>query len=215
MNVYIRSDQNYELVEETNFKQSIVSTQWLLRAQWWNGSTSFSNIWFDTTNGRIYSSSTHSLGEMFFNHTAYDTLGTAKKIKIIYDYLYLANNTSYYESNVWMFWHTISKRSSWRWESWAVTYNPTMTSNFEMDTPYSAVMEYDLVNDTGTFVATKISDQTKLNYTLSWAKQYWTKTTSDSFFTTSWDPGNYKLGWVYMDQWSTCYFGDMHIYAIL
>lgn len=208
--------ENWALLDETDFKHSSNSKNNMFKFTWWGDNTSFTNTAYDTTNWRIYSTSWHSMWKIYLKSDAFTPMQIAKKLKVIYDYLYLSNNTNYYTASLWIFWQNLDKNSSWYTTNWSLTYNPGCPSIINIATPYSGVLEYDLINDTWTFAVTNLNNQSTGTSTVTWLKQYWKVTSNSSFFTTSaGDWYTYAVWGVYLDQGTTCYFGDVHVYYML
>lgn len=199
------------LFDETDFKNSSYSKNWYFLAAWrWWGS-SFTQTAYDTANWRIYSTGSHSYAWIRFNSSSYNVIGDAKKIKIVYDYIFVANNTNRYGSWVILFLWELSKSSYWYgYNSYqSITHNPEFTDIIDNATEYSCELVYDLKNDTWTMTSTKISDGSKKTSTIGNLSTYWT--TSSMFVGTS---DRWSIWWQVRDQWIASYFWDMHVYYI-
>lgn len=208
--VIIRPGEKWELLDETDFKNSSYSKNWFFNPKWWSNATSFSATGYDTANWRIYSTGSHSYGCLGFNSSAYNVMGNAKKLKIVYDYLFIANNTNTYGSWIRLPRALLAKRSSW-WQyedALALNYSPVYSSAINWAVEYSWELVYDLESDTWTMTFTKLSDNTQSVVTMSWLKTYWT--TSSLFSNTR--SANPAFWGVYKDQGTTSYCWDMHVY---
>lgn len=198
------------LLDETNFKNSSYSKNWYFNPKWWANATSFSATGYDTANWRIYSTGNHSFSSLAFSSSAYNVMGNAKMLKIVYDYLLIANNTNRYGSWIKLPRVLIAKKSSW-WQYEVrlnLNYTPVYTSAINWGVEYSWELIYDLEADTWTMTFTNLSDNTQSVVTMSWVKQYWTTSTlfSDTRSANPWFWGVYK------DQGTTSYCGEMHVY---
>lgn len=204
------------LYDETNFWSSVWSVNSKFKQSWW-GTTYWTATAYDTTNKRIYSNSTHSKAAISFTEAAYDDIGNAKKVKIVYDYLYVPNNTNTYSSWVFWFLHAWEKKSSWYDIYWSWTYTLSSWAGFAHSVEYKWELVYDLVNDSWTFIFTNLSNQEKSIYNVSWWKQYWVKGWNNkSLFLWNREADSWTvLWWQVRDQWTTSYFWDMHVYVIL
>lgn len=208
-NAYIWSD--WILFEETNFKHSSYSKNWYLNPGWWWSATSFTYTAYDTTNGRLYSTGTHWYAGLYFTSAAYNIIGSATKFRIVYDYLYTSNNTASYWS-----WPVITLaefyKKSWsysmNWYRTWISTSPELQTLLPVTIPHSAILDYDIANDSGLWTFTNLNTQAKATATMTWLSQYWNQ---NVIFNWSRSVGA-MMWWLLLDKWTTSYFWDMHIY---
>lgn len=106
----------WQLYKETDFKNW---SYWWFRLSWWYTSTVPSNIGFNTSEGYIYSTSTHSDWKMMAVLSDQSLFQSAKAVKIIVDWIWLGNNSSsQYQSwiniaDIWFRKNSSSQAPSW------------------------------------------------------------------------------------------------------
>ena len=214
--IQIRPENKLELYDETNFGSSVWTINSKFKQSWW-GTQYWTYTSYDTGNKRIYASSSHAKAILSFTEAAYDEIWQAKKVKIIYDYLYLANNTNQYNSEVSVFLHSWYKSKYSFGENWVWTYTLASWTAFNYWIGYKWELVYDLVNDSWTFTLTNLSSNEETIYNVTWCKKYWVKDwTSNALFlwAREWGWGA-CLWWHTKDQWSTSYFWDMHVHVAI
>ena len=191
------------LFDETDYKNSVPSKNGKFHYVWWGNVSYWTNIWYDTTNWRVYSTSSHSLWATNIN--ANSELVNAKKIKFICDYLYCYNYNTYLSwTNFFPF--TMQMNYNFSASLWdQTTSDPAIGSVVAHSTPYSAEFYYDLDLDSWTLLIKNLNTQAETELAIAWFKYTWDTN-------LSW----WNLGFsIWMDQGRSSYMWDVHLYYSL
>ena len=191
------------LFDETDYKNSVPSKNGKFHYVWWGNVSYWTNIWYDTTNWRVYSTSTHSLWATNIN--ANSELVNAKKIKFVCDYLYCYNYNTYLSwTNFFPF--TMQMNYNFSASLWdQTTSDPAIGSVVTHSTPYSAEFYYDLDSDSWTLLIKNLNTQAETELAIAWFKYTWDTN-------LSW----WNLGFsIWMDQGRSSYMWDVHLYYSL
>lgn len=193
----VRPTIKWQLYKETDFKSS---SWWTFRVDWWNTNNSPSNIGFNTTDGYIYSTNSHSQARIHGVTSDFSSLSNAKAVKIVCDWIYRGNNTNSYNTAVWIWCINFNKNSGensvsgWTLLTWSLP---------DLSTWYTAEF---IIKKWEYWILT-VSNGSTYQSTYDW--DYLMSTASWGWF-YNWQTQNF--GYISKNQWTGCQMKDIHVY---
>ena len=193
-----KKDYARQLYKETDFKHSSL---WWFRAQWWNSSSSPTNIAYNTTEWYVYSSSWHSQLCACPLAADYSTFQNCKAVKVVCDWVLLWNNNNSLSSIFWLCDIAIRKNSSWIWGTYT-------SYSWDLPTPWNWYRAEAILKKWENPVLTLenwwtfIRNNVDFDYLVSQSAWRW--------FTT-WNLSHH-IFFLNLDQWTTSKLKDIHVY---